>query len=341
MTRNNYTKQKDHTDEANKHTHLKLRSRLCSMSISQALTPTMSVAHCLALLGQEGGGLAGQESLLRQAAGQVDAIATEKVLLGHAANVHAILVEVPVPGDGDCLFHATALQAPRHAKARDGLRKHVVKDVRDHKGEYELLMGNNQPLGDWTTGMAKGEWGDHVAVLALANRLHRPMIIWRRNSTLPPTVVPPRDFFGLAVQPIYLMLDETTPNAPHYTALVPPAHLPPPVVQPPQCSEVALAGPLYPSHSRASCGNKNFKDNAHKNGKIDRGDAGCKDVKVKARCGQAGGEEHLHDGFAVEVAGPKGDGTQGAGKRVRQGQNRKLERQTRPRWKLNALSTYV
>ena len=151
-------------------------------------------------------------------------------------------------GDGNCLYRAAALQTPQGEGGHVELRQVVASEVAANKPEYEgfFVREVSKPYGRkydfyvdavesidaWVKGARGRDWGDGVAVCAIARALDRPVVLWRKaNPDQPPSVVLPSAPWDLARLPpaIYLVLDESTsfPSArglrEHYLALVPAA----------------------------------------------------------------------------------------------------------------------
>ncbi|CAF3479236.1 unnamed protein product, partial [Rotaria sp. Silwood2] len=129
------------------------------------------------------------------------------------------LHSVEVTGDGACAFRATLISGLQqsdvyHSELREGAIEQVLRDI-DY---YSTVLRpgekvSKKELKDWATSMADpNTYGDEMANMAIADRYHIQLVIFRAGELL--TVVNPRD--GYVKHTAFLVNVGT-----HYKALVP------------------------------------------------------------------------------------------------------------------------
>lgn len=78
------------------------------------------------------------------------------------------LVELKVPGDGNCQFRALSDQFYRTPEHHKFVRQHVINQLKSHPEIYEGYVP--MAYGEYLKKLSKsGEWGDHVTLQAAAD----------------------------------------------------------------------------------------------------------------------------------------------------------------------------
>ena len=152
---------------------------------------------------------------------QVEEEVTEDLIRKYIATVE-LDVKV-VDGDGHCLFRSASLQTDKGEDNHAGLRRDVVKHVQMHVQMYEGFFSGvdtNAAIRLWARKMGSMAWGDDKAVHAIAEFLHRPVVIFRAHRRQEPTVICPAGFRVLpstmkGLRPIFLRLDESQRGCEH------------------------------------------------------------------------------------------------------------------------------
>ena len=154
-----------------------------------------------------------------------DLEAAEALLLAHALVAAPQLRFFDVPGDGNCLYSAVACQLDSGKAGHAELRRASVEYFEERWQKYCAVVppGTEAAVRAWAAAMRRPmAWGDDLSVRALADYLGRPVVAWRRSSPdQAPSTFVPDPLPSEPVSPIYMLLDETTPGAEHYSALLP------------------------------------------------------------------------------------------------------------------------
>ena len=149
----------------------------------------------------------------------------EALLLAHALAAAPELRFFDVPGDGNCLYSAVACQLDSGEAGHAELRRASVNFFEEQWEKYCAVVppGTEAAVRAWAAAMRRPmAWGDDLSVRALADYLGRPVVAWRRSSPdQAPSTFVPDPLPSEPVSPIYVLLDETTPGAEHYSALLP------------------------------------------------------------------------------------------------------------------------
>ena len=157
--------------------------------------------------------------------GAADLEAAEGLLLAHALAAAPQLRFFDVPGDGNCLYSAVACQLDSGEAGHAELRRASVEFFEARWEKYCALVppGTEAAVRAWAACMRRPKaWGDDLSVRALADYLGRPVVAWRRSSPdQAPSTFVPDPLPSEPVSPVYVLLDETTPGAEHYSALLP------------------------------------------------------------------------------------------------------------------------
>ena len=102
------------------------------------------------------------------------------------------------------------------------VRQDVVNEVAVVPRRYEEFLGGLEGVIAWVARMEKdGCWGDGVAIRAACNEYARPVVVFRKGSTQPPSAFIPETPGTETNAPIYLQLDETGgEGTQHYNPLI-------------------------------------------------------------------------------------------------------------------------
>jgi ankyrin repeat protein len=154
-------------------------------------------------------------SLITQSSGQEEAeeksdeMRSKEPILNEMAN----LDQIPVPGDGHCLYHAVALYLGTDQSA---LRQEVAQYIAAHRAEFaELIQGLNsdRSLDDFIRDIKNGvEWADHIEITVLMRITQRPIVVIGPNGE-----IRNRDVFQSQTgSPIFVSYN----GVDHYNALI-------------------------------------------------------------------------------------------------------------------------
>ena len=121
------------------------------------------------------------------------------------------MTTVEVPGDGDCFFHCL-----QHASKRTPTewRTDIASELLNN-AYYTNFFTDRNEKAKHVVDLLKGEWATNYEVMAAANILERPIIVYRVNGS-PTTLMPER--IQPNAEPIFVELDET--SSPHYNLLL-------------------------------------------------------------------------------------------------------------------------
>ena len=136
---------------------------------------------------------------------------TGKTRRKYQAPARVTMTTVEVPGDGDCFFHCL-----QHASKRTPTewRKDIATELLNN-AYYTNFFTDRDEKAKHVADLLKGEWATNYEVMAAANILERPIVVYRVNG-LPTTLKPER--IQPNTEPLYVELDETF--SPHYNLLL-------------------------------------------------------------------------------------------------------------------------
>ena len=120
------------------------------------------------------------------------------------------LVERPVLGDGDCLYHAVALHDVQ-ARSAEVLRECVASYIAD--GHLNEFLKDEDPTS-YALRVRQGLWGGQIEIRALMNILARPIVVINQNGQAP---IRPEDTTVLLGEPIFISYN----GRDHYNGLSP------------------------------------------------------------------------------------------------------------------------
>jgi len=83
---------------------------------------------------------------------------------------------VGIHTDGNCQFHALVEMLPEMGFTHDESRAFAIQCIEDHKEHFQHFFADDTLQGYLEYKAQDGEWGDGVALSALASILHRPII---------------------------------------------------------------------------------------------------------------------------------------------------------------------
>ncbi|XP_064385144.1 OTU domain-containing protein 3-like isoform X3 [Halichondria panicea] len=88
-----------------------------------------------------------------------------------------------VPGDGNCLFRALALQLGDRLLSHTQLRRDVVQYMREHRDDFEPFIEDQTPFEQYVTELARDcEFAGNDAIVAFARAYSTNVVIHQHNA---------------------------------------------------------------------------------------------------------------------------------------------------------------